>query len=121
TTLHLTDIAGEQINFIHGSGATTAVGDDGSATKPQQFMLYQNYPNPFNAETVISFDVREKCHVSLKIFDLLGRLQRSLVAREMEPGSHSVRVNSNALSSGVYLYRIEMGGYSAVRKMVVLD
>ncbi len=121
TTLHLTDIAGEQINFIHGSGSTTAVGDDESATKPQQFMLYQNYPNPFNAETVITFDVREKCHVSLKIFDLLGRLQRSLVAREMEPGSHSVRVNSSALSSGVYFYRIEMGGYSAVRKMVVLE
>jgi len=87
--------------------------------------LSQNYPNPFNPATTIRFSIRERGRVSLKIYNVAGRLVRTLVDGEMNPGDFKEiwngRSNSGApVSSGVYFYKLTAKNYSKTRKMVVL-
>ena len=91
--------------------------EDNSAHIPNQLALYQNYPNPFNAETTISYQLARPGKVKLVIYDLLGKKVAILVNEFQEPGRHSVTFNANALSSGVYLYRLQAGKYIETRKM----
>ncbi len=88
---------------------------------PESFSLGHNYPNPFNAETVIPFQVKSPCRVILRVYDLMGREVLHVLDREYTAGSYRVSLNSSALTSGVYFYKIRMGEFSAVRKMVVLE
>ncbi len=87
---------------------------------PKQFMLYQNYPNPFNPSTVIKFEIPRETFVTLKIYDVLGRLVKSLVNEEKPAGDYSINFNAANFSNGVYFYRLKAGNYSQVRKMVLL-
>ena len=77
------------------------------------------YPNPFNQTTQISFDVQKNCYVTLKVYDVLGRLLSTLVNRNMNEGRYKVQFNGKGLSSGIYLYRIEMGNVSETRIMLL--
>jgi hypothetical protein len=102
----------------------------GSAPElPSDSWLYQNYPNPFNPRTSISFSLPgesgKSIHVKLKIYNLRGKPIKTLVDTELPPGSHRViwdgRDDSGVpVPSGVYLYRLGVGGRTAVRKMTVL-
>jgi hypothetical protein len=85
------------------------------------FELYQNFPNPFNPETTIKFFVKEPCRVILKIYDLMGREVAHPVNRNYQSGKHYVNFNASEFSSGVYFYRIRMGEFREVRKMVVVE
>lgn len=76
---------------------------------PSSFVLYPNYPNPFNPSTMISYDVPATGPVTLKVFDLLGREVRTLVQEVQTPRNYSVRFDADGLSSGVYLYRLQLG------------
>ena len=87
---------------------------------PGSFALEQNYPNPFNPSTTISFDVPKQSHLRLAIYDVLGRQVKTLVDEEKNPGRYSVTFDASNLPSGVYLYRLEAGSFSEVRKMVVV-
>jgi len=87
---------------------------------PEDFHLSQNYPNPFNPETTIAFDVKESCDVSLVLYDLLGRQVAVLIQEKYHPGSFEFSFDASHLSAGIYFYRIQMGTYQSVRKMVVL-
>ncbi len=87
---------------------------------PKTFQLYQNYPNPFNPATTICFDVKEKCHVSLSVFDLLGRKIKTLLDNEKEPGSYKITFEAKDLPSGVYLYYIKMDRFEKTKKMIIL-
>lgn len=98
-----------------------------SAALPRAFELGQNYPNPFNPSTMISFSVAEgnREKVSLEVFDLRGKLVRRLVDSEKDGGRYSVFWDGTDASgqrapSGVYFYRLRAGGFSQVRKMVLL-
>jgi hypothetical protein len=87
--------------------------------------LAQNYPNPFNPSTTIKYSVRERGHVSLKIYNVAGHLVRTLVSGEMKPGVYSETWNglSNAgmpVSSGVYFYKLTARNFSMTKKMVIL-
>lgn len=86
-----------------------------------QFGLSQNYPNPFNPTTRISFQVKEKCRVSLRIYDIRGQEIATLANREFEAGNYSRPFNAQHLPSGVYFYRIRMKDFQAVKKMVLLE
>jgi hypothetical protein len=82
--------------------------------------LHQNYPNPFNPATTISYDLPTRSHVTLKIFNVLGREVATLVNGEIEAGRHQVRWNADRLASGVYFYRLRAGEFVENRKMILL-
>ncbi|MBL7979479.1 MAG: T9SS type A sorting domain-containing protein [Bacteroidetes Order II. Incertae sedis bacterium] len=87
---------------------------------PQQFSLAPNYPNPFNPETTIRFTLRKSGWVNLQVFDLNGRLVRTLVNQQKEAGHFNVQFMSNDLPSGTYLYRLKTSEGVLSRKMTLL-
>ena len=76
------------------------------ASVPSGFRLEQNYPNPFNPSTVISYQLAEVSHVSLKVFNILGAEVATLVEGQKEAGRYTVNWNASNLPSGVYLYEL---------------
>jgi len=91
-----------------------------SSTKPTGFFLEQNYPNPFNNSTTISYIVSTRSHVSLTVFDVLGREIDQLVNDVHDPGTYRVQFDGSELSSGVYYYRLAAGTNSVTRKFLFL-
>ena len=92
---------------------------------PQDFQLCQNYPNPFNPETSISFQAPKTSRVTIEVFNLLGQHIRTLVDEKKNPGSYQIMWNGlddqgQALSSGVYLYKMRAGDFTAMKKMVLV-
>jgi hypothetical protein len=87
---------------------------------PNAFDLHQNYPNPFNAVTEISFDLTTPSVARLEIFDITGRLARTLDFGRQSAGPHSVNFDGSALPSGLYFYRLTAGAQLATRKMILL-
>ena len=87
---------------------------------PQSFQLEQNYPNPFNPTTTIQFELAASSFVSLRVFDLSGRLVDTLVSKTLTAGSHTVSFDAQNLSSGIYLYRLETPAGVQTRKMTLL-
>ena len=98
----------------------TATGVD-VVLEPLQYKLCQNYPNPFNPQTTIEFDVKEKCHVVLKIFDIQGREVMTLVDEQREAGLYQTTFQKGNLASGTYFYQIRMKDFVKVRKMMLLE
>jgi len=82
--------------------------------------LHQNYPNPFNAETQIRYTLAEADHVTLKIYDITGRLVATLVHEVEEAGQHSISWDASDLSSGVYFCKLKTSRLSWVKKMNLL-
>jgi flagellar hook assembly protein FlgD len=88
--------------------------------------LNQNFPNPFNPSTTVAFDLAKPAMVRIGIYDVSGRLVRTLINRSMEAGSHDVGWNgtNNAgtgVPSGMYFYRMTTSdGFTATRKMILL-
>ena len=82
-------------------------------------MLYQNYPNPFNPGTVIRFELPVSGFVSGVVYDVLGGRVAVLASGVMSAGGHVVSFDGTGLPSGVYLFRLEAGGFSKVVKMVL--
>jgi hypothetical protein len=87
---------------------------------PVGYALEQNYPNPFNPVTTISYQLPTQSHVTLKIFDVLGREVATLVNGVEEPGYKSVNFNANWLASGVYFCRLIAGSYIDTKKLLLL-
>ncbi|MCX6640952.1 MAG: M1 family aminopeptidase [bacterium] len=91
-----------------------------AANLPGEFKLIGSTPNPFNPTTTISFQLPAASRMSLVVYDVSGRLVSTLVDGFRDAGSHQVTFDGSKLASGVYLYRLEAGGYSANGKMVLL-
>ena len=83
------------------------------------YSLQQNYPNPFNPATSIKFSIAKTEHVILKVYDILGNEVATLVNDIREPGDYSLSFNGNKLSSGIYIYKLTAGTFSAVKKMIL--
>lgn len=100
----------------------TAVSD----TPPPGNELHQCYPNPFNPLTTISFSLRERAHVTLKIYNAAGQLVRTLLDEPRDVGTHSdvkwdgTDDSGDLVSSGVYFYRLSAGEFSQTKKMVLV-
>jgi hypothetical protein len=87
---------------------TDVVGVEGTALQiPKAFALRQNYPNPFNPSTMIQYELPTSSKVSLKIYDVLGRLVATLVDGIQAPNTYRIQWNPARLSSGVYFARIQ--------------
>jgi subtilisin family serine protease len=106
---------------------------------PLDFHLYQNYPNPFNPETTISYAIpsglknqndfspnlssrNDNVHVTLKVYDVLGKEVATLVDEKKQPGMYNSQFSilNPQLSTGVYFYRLTAGSFSQTKKMVLV-
>ncbi len=81
--------------------------------------LRQNYPNPFSNETVIHFSLAKPVKINLSVFDINGRLVKTVINGLREAGAHVVKINANPLARGIYFYKLQTGNYSAVKKMII--
>ncbi|MEW5844416.1 MAG: T9SS type A sorting domain-containing protein [Bacteroidota bacterium] len=74
---------------------------------PKSVELFQNYPNPFNPRTLIKYQLSVESHVSLKIFDVLGRELQTLVNAVQQVGIYLIPFEGSKYSGGIYFYRLE--------------
>ena len=94
---------------------------------PDGFYLSQNYPNPFNPTTTIQYQIpvvdalsEGEAHITLKVYDMLGREIESLVDKYQSPGNYEVTFDGSNLSSGVYFYTLRTGSFSQTKKFVLM-
>lgn len=87
---------------------------------PVTFFLHQNYPNPFNPITTITYTLDRSTHISLEVFDITGRRVAVLDHGLKTDGQHQVRFDGSQLSSGFYLYRLQAGEFSQVKRMMLI-
>ncbi|MFA6470061.1 MAG: T9SS type A sorting domain-containing protein [Bacteroidota bacterium] len=123
--LNIADSAGNYFTFI-GSAiflhykqiVATIVSKDDEA--PLSYQLDQNYPNPFNPSTVISYQLPINNHVTLKVYDAIGREVATLVNEVKEAGNYSATFNASKLSSGMYFARLQSGHKVQLKKMLLV-
>jgi hypothetical protein len=131
------DVTGHEYDYYHVT-ATDFAGNEGEESSignpysgipdpgaPEVFSLKQNRPNPFDATTVIGFDVPEKRHVSLTVFDARGRTVKVLTDEAYGPGRHSTvwdgtDESGNVVAAGVYFVRMGAGDFRAMKKVMLL-
>ena len=92
---------------------------------PDVYALHQNYPNPFNPVTTLRYDLPEDAMVNITIYDMMGRMVKTLVNSKQAAGYKSIKWNATSdrnepVSAGLYLYTIDAGGFRETRKMVLL-
>ncbi|MBU1874656.1 T9SS type A sorting domain-containing protein, partial [bacterium] len=90
------------------------------AELPFSYTLHQNYPNPFNPSTVIQYSIPKTSHVSLTIYNMTGQIVEKLINQTQEPGFYSVNWDARIVSTGMYFYRIQADGFSAVKKCLLI-
>jgi hypothetical protein len=100
-------------------GAPTGVEERGRLVADAP-VLYQNYPNPFNPSTRIGFHTSDPGLVTIKLYDALGREVTTLVKENLLAGSYERTFDATGLASGVYLYRLTVGGFNQTRRLVVV-
>jgi hypothetical protein len=103
----------------------TGVADAAPASAPKEFRLHANYPNPFNPSTTLRYDVPSKAKVTIQVFDLAGRLVKTLVDEEKSAGSYQISWDGKdelgrAVASGVYFARMKAAGYLHTTKMILV-
>ncbi|QQS35393.1 MAG: T9SS type A sorting domain-containing protein [Ignavibacteriales bacterium] len=96
------------------------VGVDDPQNTVLTYELSQNYPNPFNPATQIVYSIEKPGNVSIKVYDVLGRVVTTLVDQFKTAGSHTINFDASNLSSGVYFYSIESGSFHATKKMMLI-
>ena len=109
-------------NMDDGSCEYLSIDEDGL---PNDFALHQNYPNPFNPTTSINYDLPEEAFVSIRIYDLRGRLVSILVNKEQTAGYKAIKWDGvddkgQLVSAGIYLYEIQASEFRQTKKMVLL-
>jgi len=99
-------------------GVTTGI-DEQPVSVPSRYSLLQNYPNPFNPTTTIRYTLPEAAQVTLTLYSVLGQQIMMLVNERQKPGYHEVTLRGLSLESGVYLLRLQAGGFMASRKLLL--
>lgn len=107
------------VNWKHYSMLVTSVPAEPSASSAPGYQLFASYPNPFNSMTTIRYRLPVASKVSLKIINSLGQVVATLVEAEQAQGSYQVSWNSSA-ASGLYFCRLEAGGFTDTRKLILL-
>ena len=117
------DVAGnlhgayETLPVIKGAANPTAVEEE---AVPEAFALHQNYPNPFNPTTAITYTLAHTARVQLRLYDVQGRLVRTLLDKTLPAGSYAQPFDATGLPSGTYLYRLETPDGHQSRQMTLI-
>ena len=106
--------------LIYETNSFLVVDASRRADIPQDYYLSQNYPNPFNNATRFKYGLPEAGHVSLKVYDISGRLVATLVEGDIPAGKHAVTWEAASIATGVYLVQMETSGFCAVRKVMLV-
>jgi hypothetical protein len=116
--LHVIDANGNHVYNVNGQ-TVVAEATPGTVVV-SAYSLAQNYPNPFNSQTSFSFSIPASGHVTLKVFDLLGRDVATVVDRYMTANSYNVNWNADGLPTGVYMYKLTSGNFTQTMKLLYL-
>ena len=108
------------IDDIRLSDESLGTNVEGGEELPLSYGLDQNYPNPFNPTTSIRYQLPQSAHVTLKIYDVSGRLIVTLVDEQRSAGRHTARFDASNLASGLYLYRMQAGEFMQTRKLMLI-
>ena len=92
---------------------------------PSQYVLKQNYPNPFNPNTKIEFNIPMMEQVNISIYNLEGRLVKTLVDQVMNSGNHIVNWDGrndigSKVSTGMYIYQLKTNSVNMTRRMTFI-
>ncbi|MBK6681823.1 MAG: T9SS type A sorting domain-containing protein [Ignavibacteriales bacterium] len=82
--------------------------------------LSQNYPNPFNSSSIIEYALPEEGYVTIKLYDITGRLIKQLVNEYKTAGRHKTTIESGNLASGVYIYTLRVNDINISKKLIIL-
>lgn len=104
--------------YIYDGKPTNVLGQN--INPAAAFQLCQNYPNPFNGTTIIRFEIPHSSNVSLKVYDLLGREISTLINNNLRRGWYQIPFDAGSLASGVYVYRLQAGGFIEIKRMTIL-
>lgn len=111
------DLVNDIMAWLSGS---VSVDDNAKPHIPSAYSLSQNYPNPFNPDTKIDYALPQPAHVTLEIYDMLGRKVASLVDEDQAPGNYQATWQVGDNPSGTYFYRLQAGDYQETKKMILV-
>jgi hypothetical protein len=100
-------------------GVVTDVNDNRNGSA-YNYSLNQNYPNPFNPVTTLSYSIANAGNTTIKIYDIMGGEVSTIINSYQQPGNYTVAFDASSLASGLYIYKLASGNFSASRKMIVL-
>ncbi len=109
--------------FITGTSNISAYNNEHIADlkgNPDRFILNQNYPNPFNPSTILSYSLKSDQNVKLTVYNLVGQSVEVLVDEYQTAGEYSYKFDASNLPAGIYLYKLQVGEYSSVKRMTLV-
>jgi len=109
------EIEGLSIGKEKGDGITSV-----EEELPKENRLFDNYPNPFNPTTTIKYELKEAVNLTLKVYDSLGRLVKTIEEGIKPAGRYEVSFNGSDLSSGMYFYRLQSDKFNFTKKMLTI-
>ena len=112
-------IEGDTLNFSIEISSPTGIADE-SKPVSDTFALHPNFPNPFNPSTTLQFSIPERSHVTLKIYDVMGRDVFTLVDRKLSSGTHSSQWDGSNHPSGIYFLQLESLGQTHKQKIILM-
>ena len=87
---------------------------------PERYSLSQNYPNPFNPTTQIKYSIPKRSYITLKVYNFLGQLVRTLFDGVQEQGNFEALFDGKGLASGMYLFRLTSSGFTETKKLILI-
>jgi hypothetical protein len=114
-------VGGHGVGFWRTRPTSTQTGiGEGAQEGPLAYRLSRGFPNPFYRSTRLAFDVPDDGHVAIHVFDIRGRLVRTLVDRVVSAGRHEAVLEETGLPGGIYWVRMRAGGVTGVQRVVLL-
>ena len=89
-------------------------------SNPDKFTLNQNYPNPFNPSTQLSYTLKTDGQVRLTVYNLVGQIVNVVIDEYQTAGSYEYNYDATNLPAGIYLYKLQVGEYSSVKRMTLV-
>ena len=115
----------ESATTSSSSESTSSRGDgesqaDATSAIPTEYALAASYPNPFQRSTTLGFDLPEATHVTLRVYDLLGREVARVVDRTIDEGSHEIEWDASGLASGTYIVHLRAGTFIKTQQITLM-
>jgi len=108
------------VSILINLSNATGLDDSPETSLPESFSISQNYPNPFNASTTIKYELPHLAHVTIDIYNILGRKVEMLVDNQQPAGYHQVTWHADGFTSGIYFYKLQADEYAKTKKMVLV-